>query len=654
MNGTDHRDSTRSIASGKRLLPRLLLLSCIAHVSVTAHGSGDAVASLRQALAAACDAPSSSLEQMAARIPGSSGIAEEPLVVRDTVVGWKRRFALPDGAGIRIERLAPRDRLRRMVVEYQAVAPGGGTRPRLAAIADADCTIRLGRRLLYEPDSPQPVAIEHLDRSLERTGEREPLNPAVPEGTDPGGVPVALVDAGVNYLLPAIHRRLARDETGTILGYDYWDMDRRPFDAHPVRSIFFPRRHGTRTASLLLREAPGTRLVPYRYPRPDMSRMVELIDDAADKGIVVVNISMGSDDRDDWEAFAAAARAHPGMLFVLSAGNNGRDIDARPVYPAALQLDNAITVTSSTAGGEPARGSNWGRESVDLLVPAERLIVTGFDGSETLVSGSSHAAVRISALAARLLAEHPDWRAAELKDAILARVLPSFSGERDKVAAGFMPRPDKAEHLPPLSGEGRPVEVERHMLGSEDLYPDDRAASGSFVLEPAFAYFEDTAWNRDELRRHARRMASILMQCDIHVPEVDVRILDGPDVFHHFHDRIAGELVNRLKLPKPTMFFVRDTLQVKAYDAEAIGKSNSATRPALRYTVWLTEGTRDPGVALAHELVHILMDSGRHVDTPDNLMRGETTPSGTDLTPEQCEATVEQGTKNALLTKPPG
>lgn len=649
MSDTDHPDSTRSAASGKRLLPRLLLLSCIAHFPVTVHGSGDAAVSLRQALAVACDAPSSSLEQMAARIPGSSGIAEEPLVVRDTVVGWKRRFALPDGAGIRIERLAPRDRLRRMVVEYRAVAPGGGTRPRLAAIADADCTIRLGRRLLYEPDSPHPVAIEHLDRSLEATGEREPLNPAVPEGADPGGVPVALVDAGVNYLLPAIHRRLARDEAGTILGYDYWDLDQRPFDAHPVRSVFFPRRHGTRTASLLLREAPGVRLVPYRYPRPDMSRMTELIDDAAGKGVVVVNISMGSDDRDDWEAFAAAARAHPGMLFVLSAGNNGRDIDARPVYPAALQLDNTITVTSSAVGGEPARGSNWGRESVDLLVPAERLIVTGFDGSETLVSGSSHAAVRISALAARLLAEHPDWRAAELKDAIFARVLPPFSEERDKVAEGFMPRPDKAEHLPPLSGEGRPGEVERYTFGSEALYLDDRPASANFIFEPTFAYFEDSTWNPDELRRHARRMAAILAQCDIHVPEVDVRVLDGPDVFHHFHDRIATELVNRLDLPKPTVYFVRDTLQVEAYDAEAIGKSNSATRPALRYTVWLTEGTRDRGVALAHELVHILMDSGQHVDTPDNLMRGDTTPSGTELTPKQCEAIIDQGTENGLF-----
>lgn len=654
MSRAERPGSAHAGTAGMRLLPWLLLLSCLAHLPLEVHGSEDAPALLRQALVAVCEAPASSLEQMAERIPGGTGIAGEPLVVRDTVVGWERRFGLPQGAEIRVERFAPRDQLRHLAVEYWMAAPDGGVRPRLAAIADADCTIRLGRRLLYEPDFPQPVAIEHLDRSLDDTGEREPMNPAVPEGRDPEGVPVALVDAGVNYLLPKIHRRLARDEAGAILGYDYWDMDERPFDAHPVHSAFFPRRHGTRTASLLLREAPGVRLVPYRYPRPDMSRMAELVDDAADKGIVVVNISMGSDDRDDWEAFAAAAGAHPGMLFVLSAGNNGRDIDARPVYPAALQLDNAITVTSSEIGGEPARGSNWGRESVDLLVPAERLLVTGFDGSETTVSGSSHAAVRISALAARLLAEHPDWRAAELKDAILARVLPSFSDEHGRVAEGFIPRPDKAERLPPLSADSEPGEVARHAFGSDELYSGDRpASSGRFVFEPTFAYFEGTAWNPDELRHHARRMAEILAQCEIHMPEIDVRVLEGPDVYRYFHDRIAGELVNRLELPKPTIYFVRDTLQVQAYDAEAIGKSNSATRPALRYTAWFTEDTRDPGVALAHELVHILMDSGQHTDTPGNLMRGETTPSGTGLTPEQCDAVVDQGTENALLTTAP-
>ncbi|HSH43812.1 MAG TPA: S8/S53 family peptidase, partial [Arenicellales bacterium] len=259
---------------------------------------------------------------MADDIAGAQAGPAEPLLARGIEVGWRRRFTLSSGASIRIERLAPGGPLRRLTVTYWTPGPGGTLRPELAAVAGADCAIRLGRRLVYEPGSPQAAAVEHLDAALAPTGEREPLNPPVPAGADPGGVAVGLVDAGVNYLLPQVARRLARDESGDILGYDYWDLDALPFDANPARSPFFPQRHGTRTATLLLREAPQARLIPYRYPRPDMERMTGLIDHAAAQGVVIVNLSMGSNDRGDWQAFEDAARAHPDMLFVVSAGNN--------------------------------------------------------------------------------------------------------------------------------------------------------------------------------------------------------------------------------------------------------------------------------------------------------------------------------------------
>jgi len=99
------------------------------------------------------------------------------------------------------------------------------------------------------------------------------------------------------------------------------------------------------------------------------------------------------------------------------------------------------------------------------------------------------------------------------------------------------------------------------------------------------------------------------------------------------------------------VYFVRDTLQVEAFDAEAIGKQNSGSRPALRDTVWMAEETRDPGIALAHELAHVLMDSGEHLDRPGNLMRAETSPGNTDLTGQQCAAMVRAGVRNGLLTE---
>ena len=103
----------------------------------------------------------------------------------------------------------------------------------------------------------------------------------------------------MNYLLPEIASRLVRDENGALVGFDFWDLDARPFDSNPARSAFHPQRHGTRTASLLLEEAPVAALVPYRYPRHHMSRMPELIEHAAAAGVRIMNISMGSRRRSE-------------------------------------------------------------------------------------------------------------------------------------------------------------------------------------------------------------------------------------------------------------------------------------------------------------------------------------------------------------------
>ncbi|MFQ5937117.1 MAG: S8/S53 family peptidase, partial [Acidiferrobacterales bacterium] len=324
----------------------VLITAGVTDASLVAAVDSKPLTVLRQALAVACTATNATLDEMAHTMTGAAGVDESTIEFRDNVIGWRRRLVLDNGAEVKVERIAPAGRLRRLGAQYSAPSPHG-KRPLLTALAGPRCQIRFGRRLVYEDGSVAPIALEHLDGKLAPTGRREPLNPPVPAGRDPGGVLVAIVDAGVNYLLPEIDMRLARDRDGKILGYDYWDLDDRPFDANPARSPFFPQRHGTRTASLLIREAPMIRLVPYRYPRPDMKRMTDLVHDAARKGIRIINLSMGSNKLDEWQAFVAAARARPEILFVVSAGNNGRDIDAQPVYPAALHLDNIVTVTSS-------------------------------------------------------------------------------------------------------------------------------------------------------------------------------------------------------------------------------------------------------------------------------------------------------------------
>lgn len=408
---------------------------------------------VRAALAAACPGPPPTLDTMALALGGAAGATEEPVTMRGRNLGWRRQFPLENGDRLVVERFAPGGLLRRInIIYYQATAgrtEDNPPRPALVAMAVADCRIVQGRRLVYGADGGA-LAVEILAPDLITVTGRELLNPplpatSIPAAPPPGlsaGVPVAMIDSGVNYLLPEIAARLARGRDGRILGYDFWDMDALPFDANPAPSPFFIRRHGTRTASVLLREAPTARLVPYRYPRPDMSRMAAIVSRAAAAGIVIVAMPLGSNRAGDWRAFEQAARKHPEMLFVVSAGNNGRDIDTRPVYPAVLELANMITVTSAEADGRLARGANWGAASVDLLVPAENVPVTDFRGRASRASGSSFAVPRVAALAARLLARHPGWRAPELRAAILARAKPTIESA-DRIAVGLIAAPER-------------------------------------------------------------------------------------------------------------------------------------------------------------------------------------------------------------------
>jgi hypothetical protein len=371
------------------------------------------------------------LKALAERLPDAQPSKNWVRYSRLGIVGWRMVFGIDD-AELTVQFAGLPGSPDYVTARYDA---GNPRQPLLLAIADASCTIHTARHLRYD-QAGRPEWLEDLDSALRPIGEPEALNPPVPAGDDSPGIPIGLVDSGINYLLPEIASRLARGPDGEILGYDYWDLDRRPFDASPTPDPFYPSRHGTRTASLVLQEAPVAKLVPYRYPRHDMARMTALIEDAAARGVRVMNLSLVSRDRDEWLPFRDAAEAHPEMLFVVAAGNHGRNIEEQPHYPASFTLANMVVVTSATADGRLMHDANWGSRAVDLMVHGENAVALDFDGERRAVSGSSYATARATALAACLLAGNPDWSTAELKAAMFREARASQAGD---VAIGFVP-----------------------------------------------------------------------------------------------------------------------------------------------------------------------------------------------------------------------
>lgn len=125
-----------------------------------------------------------------------------------------------------------------------------------------------------------------------------------------------------------------------------------------------------------------------------------------------------------------------GILFVAAAGNNGRNADVSPSYPAAYDSDNIISVANITSNGGLSGSSNYGATSVDIGAPGTGVWSTlpgrfKFQSKYGSYSGTSMAAPHVSGAAALYLSLNPGATAAQVKAAILdsATPTPSLAGK---------------------------------------------------------------------------------------------------------------------------------------------------------------------------------------------------------------------------------
>jgi len=147
--------------------------------------------------------------------------------------------------------------------------------------------------------------------------------------------------------------------------------------------------------------------------------------------------------------------------------------------------------------------------------------------------------------------------------------------------------------------------------------------------------------------------AQILVQCDIAFDIISVDRVSAPDYLRDLETGAAKTLMDAVRQSgqnrKLTIVMARDTRMNIEFDAEAFGQGNTRNRPWMTHSVWLTLALEDRAIALAHELFHVLVNSGDHSTAAGSLMLARTTGDNTLLTKSECATAQQRGVELGLL-----
>ncbi len=178
---------------------------------------------------------------------------------------------------------------------------------------------------------------------------------------------------------------------------------------------------------------------------------------------------------------------------------------------------------------------------------------------------------------------------------------------------------------------------------------DTTPASGILHFELMAVVLDSTGWQIEDARQAIMLALPILAQCAVAAQRVKLVQIATPAAYRDLSPQASRQLAAHLAPARPAIFFVRNTRMRQPFEAEAFGLDNTRMRPELVNTVWVTRSAPDLPETLAHELFHVIANSGAHSDDKTNLMHDQTAPGRQQLTPAQCAALRASGQINRLL-----
>ncbi|MEK4501848.1 S8 family peptidase [Bacillus sp. FSL R12-0069] len=211
--------------------------------------------------------------------------------------------------------------------------------------------------------------------------------------------------------------------------------------------------HGTHVAGTIAAEknntigvvgvAPQVKVMSLKFLGTNggtISNAIRAIEYAKNKGIKITNNSWGGG------GFSQAlydAIQQSNSLFIAAAGNNGNNADQTPMYPAAYNLSNILSVASITNKGSLSSFSNYGKASVDVAAPGTDILSTLPNNSYGFYSGTSMATPHASGVAALIQSAYPSYSPVEIKNKIMNNTSP-LSTLTNRVLTGGLINAGKA------------------------------------------------------------------------------------------------------------------------------------------------------------------------------------------------------------------
>jgi hypothetical protein len=179
--------------------------------------------------------------------------------------------------------------------------------------------------------------------------------PRVPPGLSPiGAVTIAILGPGIDYRVPSLRNRLARDGEGVLMSWDLTDNDTQPFA--PSGGL------GTQAAEMIARLAPKAQLM--------------IVWQDADP------------NRPDWPILAEAVKRFSDRLFIIPAGGSLPNLESSPAYAGIRGAANVVIV----AHGHSRAGLPNGKSTAKVVIA---------DAEKGGFSNAQKATLVIAALACR-------------------------------------------------------------------------------------------------------------------------------------------------------------------------------------------------------------------------------------------------------------